>query len=67
MSATVCSSVAKGSSDATRTPGPDTSGNYGRAMTAPDPLSTLLSQALVAHTAELDNEAEHRMAHWTTR
>jgi DNA-binding MarR family transcriptional regulator len=31
------------------------------------PLPTLLSQALVAHTIELDNEAEHRLAHRTTR
>jgi DNA-binding MarR family transcriptional regulator len=31
------------------------------------PLPTLLSQALVAHTVELDNEAEHRLAHRTTR
>jgi DNA-binding MarR family transcriptional regulator len=30
------------------------------------PLSTLLSQALVAHTVELDNEAEHRLPHRTT-
>ena len=30
------------------------------------PLSTLLSQALVAFTVELDNEAEHRMSHKTT-
>jgi DNA-binding MarR family transcriptional regulator len=31
------------------------------------PLSTLLSQALVAFTIELDNEFEHRMPHRTTR
>ncbi len=31
------------------------------------PLPTLLSQALVAHTIELDNEAEHRLRHRTTR
>jgi DNA-binding MarR family transcriptional regulator len=31
------------------------------------PLPTLLSQALVAHTLELDNEAEHRLPHRTTR
>jgi DNA-binding MarR family transcriptional regulator len=31
------------------------------------PLPTLLSQALVAHTVELDNEAEHRLPHRTTR
>ncbi len=31
------------------------------------PLPTLLSQALVAHTIELDNEAEHRLPHRTTR
>jgi DNA-binding MarR family transcriptional regulator len=31
------------------------------------PLPTLLSQALVAHTVEIDNEAEHRLAHRTTR
>lgn len=30
------------------------------------PLSTLLSQALVAFTIEFDNEAEHRMPHRTT-
>jgi DNA-binding MarR family transcriptional regulator len=30
------------------------------------PLSSLLSQALVALIIELDNEAEHRMPHWTT-
>jgi DNA-binding MarR family transcriptional regulator len=30
------------------------------------PLSTLLSQALVAFTIEFDNEAEHRTQHWTT-
>lgn len=30
-------------------------------------LPTLLSQALVAHTIELDNEAEHRLPHRTTR
>ena len=31
------------------------------------PLPTLLSQAVVAHTVELDNEAEHRLPHRTTR
>ena len=31
------------------------------------PLPTLLSQALVAHTVELDNEAEHRLPHRTTQ
>ncbi len=31
------------------------------------PLPTLLSEALVAHTMELDNEAEHRLPHRTTR
>ena len=31
------------------------------------PLSALLSQALVAFTIEIDNEAEHRMPHRTTR
>ncbi len=31
------------------------------------PLPTLLSQALVAHTIEIDNEAEHLLAHRTTR
>ena len=36
-------------------------------MTAAHPLPTLLSQALVAHTVELDNEAEHRLPHRTTR
>jgi hypothetical protein len=30
------------------------------------PLSTLLSQVLVAFTIEIDNEAEHRQPHWTT-
>jgi DNA-binding MarR family transcriptional regulator len=30
------------------------------------PLPTVLSQALVARTIELDNEAEHRLAHRTT-
>jgi hypothetical protein len=30
------------------------------------PLSTLLSQALVAFTMELDNEADHRLNHKTT-
>jgi hypothetical protein len=30
------------------------------------PLSTLLSQTLVAFTIEIDNEAEHRQPHWTT-
>ena len=33
----------------------------------PVPLPTLLSQALVAHTIELDNEAEHQLPHRTTR
>jgi hypothetical protein len=33
----------------------------------PLPLPTLLSQALVAFTIEFDNEAEHRIVHWTTR
>ncbi len=33
-----------------------------RAMSAPLPLSTLLSQPLVAHTIELDNEFERRFA-----
>ncbi len=36
-------------------------------MTTPLPLPTLLSQVLVAHTMELDNEAEHRLPHRTTR
>ena len=31
------------------------------------PLPTLLSQALVAHTIEIDDEAEHLLAHRTTR
>jgi hypothetical protein len=31
------------------------------------PLSTLLSQALVAFTIEFDNEADHRLPHRTTR
>jgi hypothetical protein len=30
------------------------------------PLSVLLSQPLVAFTIEFDNEAENRIAHWTT-
>ncbi len=34
---------------------------------APLPLPALVSQALVAHTIELDNEAEHRLPHRTTR
>jgi hypothetical protein len=33
----------------------------------PLPITTLLSQALVAYTIEFDNEAEHRMPHRTTR
>ncbi|HEX4258296.1 MAG TPA: hypothetical protein VH089_24630 [Streptosporangiaceae bacterium] len=33
----------------------------------PLPLTTLLSQVLVAFTIEFDNEAEHRMPHRTTR
>ena len=36
-------------------------------MSSPLPLPTLLSQVLVAHTIELDNEAEHRLPHRTTR
>jgi DNA-binding MarR family transcriptional regulator len=36
-------------------------------MPASVPLPTLLSQALVAHTIEIDNEAEHRLPHRTTR
>ena len=38
-------------------------------MAAPPhpPFPTLLSQALVAWTIEVDNEAEHRLAHQTTR
>ncbi|HEY1826650.1 MAG TPA: hypothetical protein VGF87_01445 [Acidimicrobiales bacterium] len=35
--------------------------------TSRTPISTLLSQALVAFTIELDNEAEHRLPHRTTR
>jgi DNA-binding MarR family transcriptional regulator len=35
-------------------------------MVEPRPLSTLLSQALVAFTIEFDNEAEHQTRHWTT-
>lgn len=31
------------------------------------PLPTLLSHALVAHTIELDNEAEHLLPHRTSR
>ncbi len=31
------------------------------------PLSTLLSQVLVAFTIEFDNEGEQRIQHWTTR
>jgi methyltransferase (TIGR00027 family) len=34
--------------------------------TGPLPLSALLSQALVALTIEIDNEAEHRLPHRTT-
>jgi hypothetical protein len=37
------------------------------AADTPQPLTTLLSQALVAYTIEFDNEAEHRMPHRTTR
>src|SRR6201996_1869455 len=37
------------------------------AADTPPPLTTLLSQALVAYTIEFDNEAEHRMPHRTTR
>ncbi len=36
-------------------------------MPAALPLPTLLSQVLVAYTIELDNEAEHRLPHRTTR
>jgi DNA-binding MarR family transcriptional regulator len=36
-------------------------------VSASPPLPTLLSQALLAHTIELDNEAEHRLPHRTTR
>lgn len=35
-------------------------------MNAPAPLPTLLSQALVAFTIEIDNESEHRVPHSTT-
>lgn len=35
-------------------------------QTDPFPLSALLSQTLVAHTIELDNEFEHQMPHHTT-
>jgi len=35
-------------------------------MTPEDALFVRLSQALVAFTIEFDNEAEHRMPHWTT-
>jgi DNA-binding MarR family transcriptional regulator len=38
-----------------------------RVVAPSQPLPTLLSQALVAHTIELDNEAEHRLPHRTTR
>ncbi len=38
-----------------------------RPPSARSPLPTLLSQALVAWTIELDNEAEHRLQHRTTR
>jgi hypothetical protein len=37
------------------------------AVTAGTPLSTLLSQVLVAFTIEFDNEFEHHMPHTTTR
>jgi hypothetical protein len=36
-------------------------------VATPLPLPTLLSQVLVAHTIELDNEAEHQLPHRTTR
>ena len=36
-------------------------------MSEPLPISTLLSQTLVAFTIEFDNEAEHRLRHHTTR
>jgi DNA-binding MarR family transcriptional regulator len=36
-------------------------------VVTPLPLPALLSGALVAHTIELDNEAEHRLPHRTTR
>jgi DNA-binding MarR family transcriptional regulator len=36
------------------------------AVTERIPLPTLLSQVLVAFTIEFDNEAEHRVQHWTT-
>ncbi len=36
-------------------------------VVTPLPLPTLLSQALVAHTIELDNEAEHLLPHRTSR
>ncbi|HEY2857660.1 MAG TPA: hypothetical protein VGJ21_04540 [Terracidiphilus sp.] len=36
-------------------------------MRDPSPISTLLSQALVAFTVEFDNEADHRQPHRTTR
>jgi DNA-binding MarR family transcriptional regulator len=37
-----------------------------RAETSRLPLPTLLSQAMVAFTIELDNEFEHQMPHWIT-
>src|SRR5215475_7415001 len=40
---------------------------FGNRPTGPLPLSTLLSQALVAFTIEFDNEFEHQMPHRTTR
>lgn len=36
------------------------------AITDPQPLSTLLSKALVAFTIEFDNEVEHQLPHRTT-
>jgi len=36
-------------------------------VVTPPPVPTLLSEVLVAHTIELDNEAEHRLPHRVTR
>jgi hypothetical protein len=47
---------------------PPPTGTYSRigCGSAALPLSALLSHVLVAFTIEIDNEAEHRMPHWTT-
>ncbi len=50
-----------------RAPGRASGRQLWAAVPPPPPLPTLLSQALVADTIELDNEAEHRLPHRTTR